>query len=84
MVEIKKVTYTEQVYDRVNKKLGTKLDHATIENLVAEILKDSRSVYREQGKNIYVSHHQQQVRLTINASTYRLITVDRLINDKKR
>lgn len=75
---IKNITYTELVHDRVNKKLGTDLNHQEIENWVQITLHKPDCKIQRKGKNYYITSKSQYVRLTINASNYRLITVNRI------
>lgn len=72
----RKVCYTELVYQRVNKKLGTKLEKDQIEVLVQQVLHLKESEILRKGKNIYIQNRALKRRLTINASTFRLITMD--------
>ncbi|MFC6294246.1 DUF3781 domain-containing protein [Lactiplantibacillus daoliensis] len=74
----KAVCYTELVYQRVNKKLGTNLSPAEIRTLVATILTDMTSSIEKRGKNYYVSNLRHQIQLVINSNNTRLITVNAL------
>lgn len=77
---VAKVCYTPLVFARVNKKLQQQLTPDEIKHLVQLVLADERSVIIRRGKNFYLTNHFYQLCLTINASTYRLITADK-IND---
>ncbi|WP_423058328.1 DUF3781 domain-containing protein [Brevibacterium linens] len=70
------VCYTDLVFDRVNEKLGTSLSNTEVKELVASVMQSSESVANRSGKNWYISEWHTGVRLTINASTLSLITVD--------
>jgi len=73
------ICYTELVYDRINKKLNTILPKYEIEALIVGLI-DQTEVNRFQktGKNFYISNTQQNIRITINSNTFRVITVDRI------
>ncbi len=76
---IQNICYTELVYGRINKKLATNLTKAEIEELIANVLKNTNaSNYVKTGKNYYISNAQQNIRITVNSNTFRVITVDRL------
>jgi hypothetical protein len=76
---LKKICYTELVYERINKKLNMQLSKSEIEKLILTIIKETiETEFRKKGKNIYVINKEKQVRLTINSNNYRIITADRL------
>ncbi len=76
---IKNLRYTELVYQRINKKLATDLSKGKIELFIDEILKKTNEAfYIKSGKNYYVSNSEDNIRITINSNTFRVITVDRL------
>ena len=71
--------YTERVYERINKKLDTTLSKGEIETLISTILKETdHSNFSKTGKNFYITNQKRNIRLTINANTFRIITVDLL------
>ncbi|WP_300559440.1 DUF3781 domain-containing protein [Companilactobacillus sp.] len=72
------ICYTELVFDRINKKLGTDLNQSEIKSFIQTTLKRHDCVIEHLGKNYYVTCPSQYIRLTVNASNYRLITVDRI------
>ena len=76
---IESICYTELVYDRISKKLNVKYTRAQIETFVLKVLEgtDSRFFIRK-GKNIYVTSKSDNIRITINSYTFRVITVDRV------
>lgn len=78
-----KISYTELVYGRINKKLGLELSKPKIEALIRSIISETDEAnFQKTGKNIYIINSESNVRLTINSYTYRIITVDKL-NKKK-
>ena len=78
---LQNICYTELVYERINKKLNTKLSKKQIEKLIFEVIKKTKaSSFEKIGKNYYVSNIEYNIRITINANTYRVITVDRIGN----
>lgn len=73
--------YTDLVYQRINKKLGTNLSEEEIETLIQKILVETDlDCYEKIGKNYYISNKKQNIRITVNSNTFRIITVDKLIN----
>ncbi len=79
---IKNLCYTELVYSRVNKKLRTNLQNEEIELFIDKILKMSdEKFYTKTGKNYYVTNTENNIRLTINSNTFRLITVNKIKKD---
>jgi hypothetical protein len=76
---LKQICYTELVYERINKKLNKQLSKSEIEDLILTIVKETAETeFGKEGKNIYVTNKEKQVRLTINSNNYRIITADRL------
>lgn len=76
---IKNLCYTQLVYSRVNKKLRTNLQNEEIELFIDKILKKSdEKFYTKTGKNYYVTNTENNIRLTINSNTFRLITVNKI------
>ncbi|WP_318765025.1 DUF3781 domain-containing protein [Lactiplantibacillus carotarum] len=72
-----KLCYTPLVFERVNKKLDLNQDEAATKALVNHVLAQPDGIDRR-GKNYYVQSRKYQVELTVNASNYRLITVNRI------
>ena len=68
--------YTELVYDRINKKLGSAMSRKDIESLIRAILTDVDSSIEKIGKNYYVTSRKHGIIVTINSNTHRVITVD--------
>lgn len=87
MTEIKQkilenICYTEQVYNRINKKLKIEFTKEQVEVFILKILKETdRNFFVKTGKNIYVTNAEKNIRITINSNTFRIITVDRIRKD---
>lgn len=82
---INKICYTELVYERINKKLNTRFSKDEIEKMIFDILKETNELqFQKTGKNIYVTSHGRNIRITINSNTYRVITVDELDKNQKK
>jgi len=76
-VILNNICYTELVYDRINKKLNSKYSKDDIERLLFDIIKKTQETHFEKkGKNYYVTNTENNIRITINSNTYRIITVD--------
>lgn len=76
---LERICYTDLVYDRINKKLNCRLSRNEIEKLLADIISEtSIDFFLRKGKNIYVSNAKRNVSITINSSTFRVITVDKI------
>jgi hypothetical protein len=72
------ICYTELVYERINRKLNTKLSKEQIEKLICEIIKKTNeNCFEKKGKNYYITNIETNIRITINANTFRIITVDK-------
>jgi hypothetical protein len=81
---LKHISYTELVYGRINKKLGRHDSKLEIEQMLFETLRDTpEENFHRVGKNFYVTNLENDIVITINASTKRVITVDRLSRFKK-
>lgn len=82
---LSKICYTELVYERINKKLNTKLSKAQIERMLLTIIKETKEeFFQKAGKNIYVTNHENNIRITINSYTFRVITVDRITKEQSK
>ncbi|MGL1902110.1 MAG: DUF3781 domain-containing protein [Fibrobacterales bacterium] len=78
---IEKHCYTELVYGRINKKLGTAYSKKQIERLMLTVLQESEiECFIKKGKNYYISNATHNIRITINSYTFRIITVDKYSN----
>jgi len=71
--------YTELVYQRINKKLKTVFSKDEIEIFIRKILEEtSIENYHKKGKNFYISNKENNIRITVNSNTFRIITVDKI------
>ncbi len=78
-VIINNICYTDLVYGRINKKLSLSLNKSEIEEFISGLLQEtSEKYYSRVGKNYYVTNIGRNIRVTINANTFRIITADRL------
>jgi len=76
---IENICYTELVYKRINKKLLTEFSNGQIELLIKQILnKTDEKFYTKTGKNFYVTNTVDNIRITINSNTFRVITADKI------
>ena len=76
---LNEIGFTELVYERLHKKLHVPLSKENIEAMVVRIIRETKeSGYKKIGKNIYITSNDNTIRLTINYSTKRIITADRL------
>jgi hypothetical protein len=76
---LENICYTELVYDRINKKLHTNLSKKQIEAFLLNILTETNDrFYIKTGKNFYVTNTENNIRITINSYTFRVITVDKI------
>ncbi|WP_299065717.1 DUF3781 domain-containing protein [uncultured Polaribacter sp.] len=77
---LKHLCYTELVYFRINKKLKTNLSKSEIEIFIKKVLEDTCLDKIEKiGKNFYVSNELNNIKITVNSNTFRVITVDRIL-----
>jgi hypothetical protein len=77
---LKKHSYTELVYDRINKKLGAFYSKEESEILIKNVIsKTEISKFQKIGKNFYISSKEYNIKITINSNTFRIITVDKLV-----
>ncbi len=73
------ICYTELVYRRINKKLNSQFSKKQIEEFVLKILKETdEKFFSKIGKNYYVENTENNVRLTINSNTFRIVTADKI------
>ena len=71
------VCYTELVYGRINKKLKSNYSKSEIEKFIFDILNETpEGFFQKIGKNYYVTN--DNIKITINSNTYRVITVDKI------
>ncbi len=77
---INNICYTELVYGRINKKLNTNLSKIQIEELMFKVLNNTEEKdYSKTGKNYYISNTENNIKITVNSYTFRIITVDKII-----
>jgi hypothetical protein len=80
---LQNICYTELVYERINKKLNTKFSNEQIEKFISDLIqKTDEKTFQRTGKNYYITNIEHNIRITVNSSTFRIITVDK-INDQK-
>ncbi len=76
---LKNICYTELVYGRINKKLNSKFSKKQIEEFIFKILKETEEkFFSKVGKNFYITNTENNIKITINSNTSRIITVDRI------
>ncbi len=76
---LENICYTELVFERINKKLNIKFSKKQIEEYIFNILKETDEIlFSGIGKNIYIINTENNIRITINSNTFRVITVDRI------
>ncbi len=76
---LENICYTELVYGRVNKKLNVTFSKQQIEVYIFKILKETDEIFfTKTGKNFYIINTKNNIRITINSNTFRLITVDKI------
>jgi hypothetical protein len=74
---IQKLYYTRLVYGRINKKLRSEFSKSEIETLIIKLIEETSEPFFEQrGKNVYIANREQNIRITVNLNTFRVITVD--------
>ena len=77
---LENICYTELVYKRIDKKLNIKFSKKQIEDFLFKILKETEEkFYLKIGKNFYVSNKKNNIKITINSNTFRIITVDEIV-----
>ncbi len=73
------ICYTELVYDRINKKLNSKYSKFEIEEMLFRIIHETEEIFFERiGKNIYIVNNENNIKITINSNTNRIITIDKI------
>jgi hypothetical protein len=76
---VENVCYTELVYERINKKLNVEFTKEQIEVFILKILNETdKNLFSKTGKNIYVTNAENNIKITINSNTFRIITVDKI------
>ncbi|TPR13453.1 DUF3781 domain-containing protein [Apilactobacillus timberlakei] len=77
----KNICYTKLVYIRISKKLKINLSNESIEKLIKKTIFTSSKIEKK-GKNYYVYNFDNQIRVTVNANNFRVITTDSLKTKK--
>jgi hypothetical protein len=78
---LKKHCYTQLVYERINKKLGTTFSNKESELLIKKVIQQTNeNQFEKIGKNFYISNKENNIKVTVNSYTFRIITVDKLVN----
>jgi len=76
---LENICYTELVYGRINKKLNLKLSKKQIQEFIYKILIDTEeSFFVRIGKNVYITNAENNIKVTVNLNTFRVITVDKI------
>lgn len=76
---LENICYTQLVYGRICKKLNIQLSTKKIEELIYTTIQKTEDQFFEKiGKNYYILNREKDIRITVNSSTYRVITVDRI------
>ncbi len=74
---LSRLCYTELVYGRINKKLHYNLSKTEIEVLIYRVINETPdSLFECKGKNVYITNPEQNIRITVNLNTFRVITAD--------
>lgn len=74
---LKNICYTELVYGRINKKLNIRFWKKQIEDFIFKVLKETEeNFFSKTGKNFYIINTENNIKITINSNTFRIITVD--------
>lgn len=77
---LEKHCYTELVYERINKKLGTNFSKKENESLIKNVVAETDiTCFKKIGKNFYITSKKQGIKITVNSTTFRIITVDKMI-----
>lgn len=78
---LQKLCYTELVYERINKKLRSEFSKPEIEALLDKVIRETPEAFFERrGKNVYITNREQNIKITVNLNTFRVITVNKIIN----
>lgn len=71
------ICYTELVYLRINKKLNSTLSKCEIERMLFSIIeKTGVKDFEKRGKNFYITSIENNIRITVNSHTHRVITIN--------
>ena len=76
---LENICYTELVYGRIEKKLDINFSKKQIEEFIFKILKETEEkFYSKIGKNFYITNTENNIIVTVNSNTFRVITVDKI------
>lgn len=76
------ICYTELVYERINRKLNSSLSKSAIERMLFSIIEETDiSNFVKRGKNFYITNEENNIIITVNSNSYRVITVNILNKD---
>jgi hypothetical protein len=76
---LENLSYTELVYERIQKKLHIQLSKEEIEVFIYKLINNTdQEFFSKIGKNYYILNRKNSIKITVNSSTYRVITVDRI------
>jgi len=76
---LENICYTELVYERINKKLNTDLSKKQTEECIYKMIKNTNDEFIvKKGKNFYISNSENNIRVTINSNTFRVITANKI------
>lgn len=74
---LKNICYTELVYGRINKKLNVRFSKKQIEKILYKIINETEEkLFSKIGKNFYITNAENNIKISINSNTFRVITVD--------
>ena len=77
---LKKHCYMELVYLRIRKKLGTNFSNEESEAFIRKVIQETEiSNFEKIGKNFYIYNKDENIKITVNSNTFRIITVDKLV-----
>ncbi len=76
---LENLSYTELVYGRIQKKLHIQLSKEEIEVFIYKLINNTdQEFFSKIGKNYYIFNRKNSIKITVNSSTHRVITVDRI------
>lgn len=76
------ICYTDLVYGRINKKLSGNYSKGKIESMLKNIIEKTQEInFVKKGKNFYITNSENNIKITVNSNTFRVITVDQLVKN---
>ncbi len=76
---LENICYTKLVYGRINKKINLNFSKKQIEKFIFKILEETEeNFYSKIGKNFYVTNAKNNIKVTVNSNTFRVITVNKI------